>query len=220
MHSETGTHTRAHTHTNAWEHAHTHAPTQAHVPGCAQQDADTHRCTHRAHHLLLGSLRDTHSRQGPGEPAQRDGSCPAVPVSWAAAGRPSSRRSDRHTHHCREEALAASRLSSPWRDGAQPCPLGGDTRAWVSPLLPWCLLSGQAALPWGPRPWPALSGWESVTCGHRETAVCVPGCVWHLLGPVGGLSLPVLCVCDSGLAGLGTRGRLCSQHKLSVPLPY
>ena len=78
---------------------------------------------------------------------------------------------------------------------------------------------GPAAVPRGQRPCPAVSRWESVTRGHRERAVCVPGCAWHLLGPAGGLSLPILCVFDSGLGGLGTSSHLQSARALCPPAP-
>ena len=88
-------------------------------------------------------------------------------------------------------------------------------------LTPPALMSslGPAALPGGQRPCPAVFRWESVTRGHRERAVCVPGCAWHLLGPVRGFSLPVLCVFDSGLGGLGTSSHLQSARALCRPAP-
>lgn len=73
-----------------------------------------HRCT-RAHtrvqHPKLAGMHMV-GRALVSLPPDDSGS--AVPVSRAAAGQPSSDRSD----HCLEEALAASRVSSPWHDEA------------------------------------------------------------------------------------------------------
>lgn len=139
----------------------------------AHNRTQTHACAHGCT-LLLGS----HGQRGPGEPAQQDDSPTPVPVSWAAAGQPSSSGSDRRAHHCWEEALAASRALSPCRSGAQPCPSGADGGVWGSPFLPWCFFLGWAALPWSRTRALLSSRGPVLPCCSRvqgRSAVCVPG---------------------------------------------
>lgn len=108
-----------------------HSETGTHTHTCAPMCRDRHsgtqtgRCTRAHAGVQRPRLAGVHvaSRALVSLPPDDSGS--AVPVSRAAAGQPSSDRSDGRAHHCPEEALAASRVSSPWPDGAQPWPSGG-----------------------------------------------------------------------------------------------
>lgn len=160
----------------------TGVPTCAHVPRLVQQDTDTPVHTHRRT-LLLVFLGDAHSQRGPGELAQQDDSCVPVPVSWAAAGQPASSRSDRHAHHCSEDAPAASPPLSPRHNGAQPCPSG--VRRTPPALVFSCGLGSMAlqpetlCSPLSLESCPALCIWEPVTHGCREGARFVSAVVSH-----------------------------------------
>lgn len=190
--------------------------TRVHPPGPTCQDrhrrTQTRRCTRARTGVQRPGLAAMHMASRALASLPPDDSGSAVPVSRAAAGQPSSDRSDGRAHLCLEEALAASASRARGMMKHSPGLQVGPQGVGLS-LLHCCLFSGQQQA-WGRRPCFPLASW-------RPALLCLPGSR-SLLGPGGrgvrelsvSLGVPGICAGLSGFSAcLPVCGSLGTAHR-------